>query len=105
MTVVDGGLATATRDSFFLANLFTVKGEVLRAGRRARQDRLARRSRAGDHALRQQAIVVLDRSIHINDALQAADGEPLMPAGRAVALAVAVVGGLAAALAACGMRS
>lgn len=68
MTVVDEGLATATRDSFFLANLFTVKGEVLQAQAAALD--------ATDHAraitLRQQAIVVLDRSIAINNALQAA---------------------------------
>ena len=68
MTTVEEGLATASRDSFFLANLFTVKGEVLQAQATAID--------ASDHAravaLRQQAIVALDRSIAINTALQAA---------------------------------
>ncbi len=72
MTVVDEGLATATRDSFFLANLFTVKGEVLQAQATA----LDASGAPADHpraiTLRQQAIVALDRSIQINSGLQAA---------------------------------
>ena len=72
MTVVEEGLATVSRDSFFLANLFTVKGEVLQAQATA----LDSSGVAADHAravtLRQQAIIALDRSIAINTALQAA---------------------------------
>ena len=72
MTVVEEGLATVSRDSFFLANLYTVKGEVLQAQATA----LDSSGVAADHAravtLRQQAIIALDRSIAINTALQAA---------------------------------
>jgi tetratricopeptide (TPR) repeat protein len=72
MTVVDEGLAAASRESFFLANLYTVRGEILQAQAAA----LDRSGAPADHAqaitLRQQAIVALDRSIQINTALQAA---------------------------------
>lgn len=70
MSVVDEGLASATRESFFVANLYTVKGEVLQAqaelltstgepadGERARE-------------VRRQAIIAFDKSIAINEALQ-----------------------------------
>ncbi len=79
MTVVDEGLASATRESFFLANLYTVKGEVLQA----RATALDATGVAGDRdqavTLRQQAIVVLDRSIAINLKLQRALTEPPEP--------------------------
>jgi hypothetical protein len=72
MTIVDEGLAAPTRESFFLANLYTVKGEILQAQAAA----LDGTGSADDHAraitLRQQAIVALDRSIQINTALQQA---------------------------------
>lgn len=72
MTVVDEGLATASRESFFLANLYTVKGEVLQAQARALDDTGSPADRTRAVALRQQAIVALDRSIAINTALQQA---------------------------------
>jgi hypothetical protein len=72
MTVVDEGLAASTRESFFLANLYTVRGEVLQVEAEA----LDKTGAPADHTkavtLRQQAIVALDRSIQINTALQKA---------------------------------
>jgi predicted negative regulator of RcsB-dependent stress response len=70
MSVVDEGLAAATRDSFFVANLYTVKGEVLQA----QAELLVSTGQAvdGDRAreVRKQAIVAFDKSISINEALQ-----------------------------------
>jgi tetratricopeptide repeat protein len=64
--VVDEGLATATRDSFFLANLHTVSGEV----HEARAKQLEASDPAGARAARQAALAAYDRSIEINDRLQ-----------------------------------
>lgn len=72
MTVVDEGLATATRESFFLANLLTVKGELLSAQATALDATGTPADHARATALRKQAIEVLDRSITIDNALQAA---------------------------------
>ncbi len=72
MTVVDEGLATASRESFFLANLYTVQGEVLQAQATALDASGSPADRARAVALRRQAIEALDRSIAINTALQAA---------------------------------
>lgn len=70
MSIVDEGLASATRESFFVANLYTVKGEVLRA----QADALVATGQPGDaeraKEIRRQAIIALDKSIAINDALQ-----------------------------------
>lgn len=71
MTVVDEGLAAATRESFFLANLYTVRGEVLQAQASA-LDASTPDGKARASDLRRQAIVALDESIRINTALQQA---------------------------------
>jgi tetratricopeptide (TPR) repeat protein len=69
MRVVEEGIASASRDSFFLANLYTVKGEVLEAQAAQADDgstdghaRAAERKRA--------AITAYDKSIAINEQLQ-----------------------------------
>ena len=65
MRTVDEGLAASTRDSFFVANLHTVAGEIHEA--RAAQ------LEAGDArvaAERRAAIGEYDKSIQINEALQ-----------------------------------
>jgi tetratricopeptide repeat protein len=63
---VDEGLAAPGRDSFFLANLHTVSGEVHEA--EARQ--LEPRDPAAARAARQAALAAYDRSIQINERLQ-----------------------------------
>jgi len=65
MRVVDEGLAAVTRESFFVANLYTVKGEILyaRAGAAAAGDPKAIEDKRA-------AIEALDKSIKINEALQ-----------------------------------
>jgi len=70
MSVVDEGLAAATRESFFVANLYTVKGEVLQA--QAELLVSTGQPADGDRAreIRKQAIVAFDKSIAINTALQ-----------------------------------
>lgn len=70
MSIVDEGLAAATRESFFVANLYTVKGEVLQA----QAELLVSTGQPADGArareVRKQAIVAFDKSIAINEALQ-----------------------------------
>lgn len=61
---VGKGLAGASRESFFVANLHTVRGEILEARAAAASDE---QSAA---VLRRQAIEALDRSIAINAMLQ-----------------------------------
>jgi hypothetical protein len=70
MSVVDEGLALATRESFFVANLYTVKAEVLQA--QAELLVSTGQPADGDRAreIRLQAITALDKSIKINEALQ-----------------------------------
>jgi hypothetical protein len=70
MSVVDEGLAAATRESFFVANLYTVKGEVLQA--QAELLVSTGMPADGDRAreIRKQAIVAFDKSIAINETLQ-----------------------------------
>jgi tetratricopeptide (TPR) repeat protein len=63
MTVVEEGLATKTRDSFFVANLYTVKGEI----HHARAIKLGTDPAAATE--RRKAIDELDRSIKINEEL------------------------------------
>ena len=65
MRVVEEGLAAVTRESFFVANLYTVKGEI----------HYARASAAGSGDPKavedkRAAIEALDKSIKINEALQ-----------------------------------
>ena len=64
MTVVTEGLANATRESFFVANLYTVKGEIheARAAAATDKDKIADERRA--------AIEAYDRSIQIDKAIQ-----------------------------------
>lgn len=64
MQVVDEGLAASSRQSFFLANLYTVKGEVHEALAAASTDKAYVTDQ--HHA----AIEALDRSIQINKAIQ-----------------------------------
>jgi ATP/maltotriose-dependent transcriptional regulator MalT len=70
MSVVDEGLAAASRESFFVANLYTVKGEVLQA--QAELLTSTGQPADGDRAreVRRQAIIAFDKSIAINEALQ-----------------------------------
>jgi tetratricopeptide (TPR) repeat protein len=63
--VVDGGIASADRQSFFLANLHTVRGEVLEARAAVVEDKDARAAAAA----RRQAIEAYDRAIAIEKAL------------------------------------
>lgn len=64
---VSEGLAQAARDSFFVANLHTVQGEIHEA-RAAQLDAGGDRAKAADE--RRAAIAAYDRSIRINEALQ-----------------------------------
>lgn len=69
MSELDAGLAAATRESFFVANLYTVKGEVLEAQAVRVGDATPEDVTRG-RELRRQAIVAFDKSIQINAALQ-----------------------------------
>jgi hypothetical protein len=80
---LDAGLALATRDSFFLGNLHTVRGEVLEA-RAAAQDALGTDAgRDAARALRRDAIAAYERSNELMERLQRRlvedlrDAEPL----------------------------
>jgi hypothetical protein len=69
MTVVDQGIGGASRDSFFLANLYTVKGEL----HEARAEHLATQgpstaARVSDE--RRAAIMAWDKSLAIIEKLQ-----------------------------------
>jgi len=66
LRAVDEGIASATRESYFLANLYTVRGEVLESHAGALADTDAEQARA----LRLQAIEAFDRSIQINEKIQ-----------------------------------
>lgn len=70
MTVVDRGIASASRDSFFLANLHTVKGEVYEAQAAVALDDGAPDAEARARELRHAAITAYTRSNEINEALQ-----------------------------------
>jgi tetratricopeptide (TPR) repeat protein len=65
MRVVEEGLASVSRESFFVANLYTVKGEIHYARANA-MDGADPKSIVEKRA----AIEALDRSIKINEALQ-----------------------------------
>jgi tetratricopeptide (TPR) repeat protein len=73
MKLVDAGIASARRDSFFLSNLHTVRGEVLEA----RAVTLEATDPAAATAAREQAIAARLKSIEIDRALQ----ESLMRGG------------------------
>lgn len=70
--VVEEGLAGAPRRSFFLANLYTVKGEVHEAQAAALDQRGTDQARSAARAVRRAAIAAFDESIRINRALQEA---------------------------------
>lgn len=70
MTIVDQGIGSARRDSFFLANLYTVKGEV----HRARADKLAQGDAAAAARVvdeKHAAIDAFNKSIEIENQLLA----------------------------------
>jgi hypothetical protein len=67
MRTVDEGLAQTSRESFFVANLYTVRGEIREARAKQREDA---NDKAGATEEKRAAIVDYDRSIQINEALQ-----------------------------------
>jgi hypothetical protein len=67
MTTVSEGLAQASRESFFVANLHTVQGEIHEA-RATQLDAANDQARAAEE--KRAAIAAYDRSIQINAALQ-----------------------------------
>jgi hypothetical protein len=69
MKVVDEGLDAQTRESFFLANLYTVRGEILEA---VAADHVAKDDAARAAEARKQAIEAYGTSIEINERLQQA---------------------------------
>jgi hypothetical protein len=66
MTVVMEGIGPSQRDSFFVANLWTVKGEIHEA--RAAQLDASDKAKASDE--KRAAIEAYDRSIQIDQAIQ-----------------------------------
>ena len=69
LTIVNEGLASTTRDSFFVANLYTVQGEVHTAiGRHLDGD--SDTATPAGAAERHAAIESFDRSIKINETIQ-----------------------------------
>jgi len=67
MRTVDEGIAQSTRESFFVANLYTVQGEIYQA----RADKVeAEGQKPQAQELRRSAIGAYDKSIKINDTLQ-----------------------------------
>lgn len=67
MRTVSEGLAQTSRESFFVANLHTVQGEIHEA-RAAQLDGTNEKAKAAEE--RRAAIAAYDRSIQINEALQ-----------------------------------
>jgi tetratricopeptide (TPR) repeat protein len=65
MRVVDEGLASVSRESFFVANLYTVKGEI----HYARANQITDGNDPKAALERRAAIDALDKSIQINDRL------------------------------------
>lgn len=72
MATVDQGITTARRQSFFLANLYTARGEVYEAMANRLDDDAADEARAQAAQARRSAIEAFDQSIAINRALQRA---------------------------------
>jgi hypothetical protein len=66
---IEEGLAQSQRESFFVANLYTVQGEIHEA-RAAVLDAADEPSKATANAERRAAITSYDRSIQINERLQ-----------------------------------
>lgn len=69
MTTVQEGLAATQRESFFVANLYTVQGEIHEA-RAALADAQGDAGKATAVDERRAAIASYDQSIHINEKLQ-----------------------------------
>ncbi|MGE0870140.1 MAG: hypothetical protein AB7P03_16365 [Kofleriaceae bacterium] len=69
MRTVSEGLAGSQRESFFVANLYTVEGEIHEA-RAAQLDSEGEASKAAATQERHAAIEAFDRSIQINEKLQ-----------------------------------
>lgn len=69
MRTIDEGLAPSQRESFFVANLYTVQGELHEA-RAAALDAAGEPSKAAAIDERRQAIASYDLSIQINERLQ-----------------------------------
>ena len=67
MRTVMEGLAQSARESFFVANLYTVQGEIHEA-RAALLDEANEKAKASEE--KRRAIESYDRSIQINEALQ-----------------------------------
>jgi hypothetical protein len=67
MRTVNEGLAQSSRDSFFVANLYTVQGEIHEV-RAANFDAEGKKPEATE--ARRAAIMSLDRSISINETIQ-----------------------------------
>ena len=67
--VIDEGLAPSQRESFFVANLYTVEGEIHEA-RAAAADATGEAGKATARDERRRAIDAYDRSIRINERLQ-----------------------------------
>lgn len=70
MTTVDQGIAEATRDSFFLANLHTVRGEIWQARAALLEDDGSEQALADARAAKRAAIEAFDRSNQILEAVQ-----------------------------------
>jgi hypothetical protein len=66
---IDEGLAQSQRESFFVANLYTVQGEIHEA-RAAASDATSEAGKASATDERRLAIVAYDKSIQINERLQ-----------------------------------
>ena len=66
--VIDEGLAQSQRDSFFVANLYTVQGEIHQARAAALDGDESNRASASEE--RRAAITSYDKSIQINERLQ-----------------------------------
>jgi predicted negative regulator of RcsB-dependent stress response len=69
MRTIEEGLAQSQRESFFIANLYTVQGEIHEA-RAAAFDAAGESGRASARDERRAAIGSYDRSIQINERLQ-----------------------------------
>ncbi|MGE0400694.1 MAG: hypothetical protein AB7T06_28545 [Kofleriaceae bacterium] len=69
MRTVDEGLASSQRESFFVANLYTVRGEILEA-RAANYDAEGEPNKSLAADARRSAIEAYDKSIQINERLQ-----------------------------------
>ena len=66
---IDEGLAASQRESFFVANLYTVQGELHEA-RAVAFDALGESGKVSGEGERRQAISSYDKSIQINERLQ-----------------------------------